>query len=152
MRRCLAFLMLALCLPSLLSQQASAESGAAHAFLPFGFYQPYGASYQGSLRRPPYFATNPPVYYGSRHVRPYGLSPFAAPPLLQSSVGYRSVRSSLNPPVTLPQSASEQAINRSGSADFARAGEFSEEVSRTQQTGPIRINPFASSEDALAIQ
>ncbi|MEM9586378.1 MAG: hypothetical protein AAGA03_03780 [Planctomycetota bacterium] len=59
-------------------------------FQPYGFYQPYGAQYGSSLRTPPYFATNPPVYYGGRYARPYGVSPFAAPPMVSVSSSYRA--------------------------------------------------------------
>lgn len=72
------------------SSDASAQFGGGNlGFLPFGFYQPFGAQYSTSIRTPPYFATNPPVYYGARYARPYGLSPFAAPPQLQAGADYR---------------------------------------------------------------
>jgi hypothetical protein len=71
------------------TQTASANFPPAYPFFPFGFYQPYGAQYGSSIPRPPYFATNPPVYYGARHARPYGMSPFASPPMAQAGPGYR---------------------------------------------------------------
>lgn len=72
------------------SSDASAQfSGGNLGFAPFGFYQPFGAQFSTSIRTPPYFATNPPVYYGARYARPYGLSPFAAPPQLQAGADYR---------------------------------------------------------------
>jgi len=37
---------------------------------------------QASQQRVPYFAINPPVYYGEQVARPYGFSPFATPPAL----------------------------------------------------------------------
>jgi hypothetical protein len=37
---------------------------------------------------PPYFALHPPVYYGQRFTRPYGVSPYAAWPQLQSNPEY----------------------------------------------------------------
>lgn len=37
---------------------------------------------------PPYFAMHPPVYYGQRYSRPYGVSPFAAWPQLQVNPAY----------------------------------------------------------------
>ncbi|QDT06128.1 hypothetical protein K227x_45360 [Rubripirellula lacrimiformis] len=70
------------------SAQGFGDSG--FGFAPYGFYQPFGARYSTSIRTPPYFATNPPVYYGARHARPYGLSPFAAPPMVQAGPGYES--------------------------------------------------------------
>lgn len=72
------------------ADKASAQFPGGFGFAPFGFYQPFGARYSTSIRTPPYFATNPPVYYGARHARPYGLSPFAAPPQVQAGVDYRS--------------------------------------------------------------
>lgn len=36
----------------------------------------------------PYFSLHPPVYYGQRYARPYGASPYAAWPQLQSNAGY----------------------------------------------------------------
>ena len=59
-----------------------------YGFFPFGFYQPYGAQYGTTLRTPPHFAVNPPVYYGARYARPYGLSPFASPPLVGAPAGF----------------------------------------------------------------
>ncbi len=38
-----------------------------------------GSSIQDG-KRPPYFALHPPVYYSKIVPRPYGISPFAAPP------------------------------------------------------------------------
>src|SRR6056297_2862504 len=76
------------CWSSMASAQYPAAGGLG--FFPYGFYQPYGARYSNTIRTPPYFATNPPVYYGARHARPYGLSPFASPPLVQADQGYRS--------------------------------------------------------------
>ena len=40
------------------------------------------AAVRVSQQRIPYFALNPPVYYGKRIARPYGYSPFAVPPAL----------------------------------------------------------------------
>ena len=69
---------------------AAAQNSGQFGFLPFGFYQPYGANYGTSVKTPPYFALNPPVYYGTRHARPYGLSPFASPPLVAAGENYQS--------------------------------------------------------------
>jgi hypothetical protein len=69
---------------------ASANHPLGFPFFPFGFYQPYGATYGSTLQTPPYFALNPPVYYGARHARPYGISPFASPPVVQAGSDYRS--------------------------------------------------------------
>ena len=71
------------------SDQASAGQPSGYPFFPFGFYQPYGAQYGASMGTPPYFALNPPVYYGARHARPYGMSPFASPPVVSPASDYR---------------------------------------------------------------
>lgn len=90
MKRLLFVLCLALCAVACHTETASA----AHphpfgfGFQPFGFYQPYGAQYGTNIRTPPYFATNPPVYYGARHARPYGVSPFASPPQVRAPATY----------------------------------------------------------------
>lgn len=53
-------------------------------------YQGFPAYSQTTYNRSqPYFALHPPVYYGKRYTRPYGVSPFAAWPQLQSSAGYQ---------------------------------------------------------------
>lgn len=71
-------------------RQAASQDASQFGFLPFGFYQPYGGTYGTSLKTPPYFALNPPVYYGTRHARPYGLSPFASPPMVTAGENYQS--------------------------------------------------------------
>lgn len=47
-----------------------------------------GTGVQSFAPTPPYFALHPPVYYGQRYTRPYGVSPFAAWPQLQSNASY----------------------------------------------------------------
>ena len=62
---------------------------------PYGFQFGYAQGYQNSFRNrlptPPYFAIYPPVYYGKRYERPYGDSPYAAFPQLQSAPDYHPV-------------------------------------------------------------
>ena len=62
---------------------------------PYGFHSGYAQGYQNSFRNrlptPPYFAIYPPVYYGKRFERPYGDSPYAAFPQLQSAPNYHPV-------------------------------------------------------------
>lgn len=79
-----------------MQSEASAQGGIGFGFQPFGFYQPYGAQYRSSIPNPPYFATNPPVYYGTRHFRPYGVSPFASPPVVSAGNDYRSQVAPMN--------------------------------------------------------
>ena len=57
----------------------------------FGYTQGYQNSFRNRLPTPPYFAIYPPVYYGQRYERPYGDSPYAAFPQLQSAPGYHPV-------------------------------------------------------------
>jgi hypothetical protein len=90
MKRFLVASLLAFAAALLTSDTASAQRPGNYSFLPFGFYQPYGAFYGNSLRTPPYFALNPPVYYGARHSRPYGVSPFASPPLVTAGQDFQT--------------------------------------------------------------
>jgi hypothetical protein len=49
-----------------------------------GFFSPFGFGFGGGLQERaedlPYFAKFPPVYYSGKVKRPYGISPYAAPP------------------------------------------------------------------------
>ncbi|MCO8123669.1 hypothetical protein NHH03_18125 [Stieleria sp. TO1_6] len=111
--------------------QASADYPSAYPFVPFGFYQPYGASYGTSLSKPPYFALNPPVYYGARFARPYGMSPFASPPMAGSPDGYKGrLRSDFYRPPT-PETICNPCISQSVS-------------SAPMKSGLVRSNPFVA--------
>ncbi len=62
-----------------------AAAGAAQAWSPYVFgcyWPPYGhwSSRTYEIERLPYYAVYPPVYYSHPVSRPYGQSPFAAPP------------------------------------------------------------------------
>lgn len=72
----------------LFTNEAQAQHVGIQGFQPFGFYQPYGIRYRSSVATPPYFSVNPPVYYGTRHYRPYGISPFAATPQVTAPPNY----------------------------------------------------------------
>lgn len=126
---------------------ASAQYPSNAGFLPFGYYQPFGAHYGSSIRKPPYFATNPPVYYGARHARPYGLSPFAAPPQVTAGSDYRSrLRTQfLQPVVPTPQPQSNPCITHDC------AGEPIKEAAKVVAVGPIRTNPFAGNSERMAM-
>lgn len=130
--------------------QAEAANHGAYAGFPFGygFYQPYGARYSTSVRTPPYFAVNPPVYYGTRHYRPYGASPFASLPLVEAGPGYQT-------------RAADRSVWRPSPAPLmnphCEAVEIETEVEVTEvshdrvaQVAPIRENPFAAPKLALA--
>lgn len=130
------------CVAAVLSSNtASAQNPGDYGFLPFGFYQPYGARYGTSIRTPPYFATNPPVYYGARHARPYGLSPFASPPLVTASPDYKSrLRTQfLQPQVPTPQPLCNPCVSQSSSVNKLEPA-----------LGVVRNNPFVESTDLIA--
>jgi hypothetical protein len=112
-------------------------------FQPYGFYQPYGAAYGNSLRTPPYFALNPPVYYGARYARPYGLSPFAAPPMLGTPDSYRgSLRHDFLEPVeATPGPACNPYIH-------CRAKSATNGSVASVKKGEIQVNPFVVDAEA----
>lgn len=165
MKRFLVVAFLALAAIAVSSPQASAGNPGAYGYLPFGFYQPFGAQYGTSIRTPPYFATNPPVYYGARHARPYGISPFASPPMAEAGPGYRSRLSSdfVNPParpapplcnpcVSHSKTFKKKSPNQT-SADQASADQVTADQQSAEKEfviGPIRENPFVDSDDRLA--
>ena len=142
-------------------------------FQPFGFYQPYGAHYQSRIATPPYFSLNPPVYYGARHARPYGISPFASPPVVTPAANYRSrLRSDfLEPRVPTPGPASRFGVPTIGAPcgnPFCGEPANLESLASTQsdEAGPapvmsvegrdrpaagvVRHNPFVASEIRVA--
>ena len=111
-------------------------------FLPYGFYQPYGARYSSGIRTPPYFATNPPVYYGARHSRPYGISPFASPPVVGPGAGFHSRLSS----GTAPQPISGPVLPNP--CISTRADQPSD--NEVAKKGEIQLNPFVDNIDRVA--
>jgi hypothetical protein len=121
------------------ASQASAKQPFGYPFFPFGFYQPYGATYGTALPTPPYFATNPPVYYGARHARPYGVSPFASPPVVRAGQGYRS---RLRSDFYLPPSELETPAPSCNPYVSTRA------ESPAPKLGQIRSNPFVAEAEA----
>lgn len=147
------------------SAEASAQSPYAFGFQPFGFYQPYGSVYRSSIPNPPYFATNPPVYYGTRHYRPYGVSPFASPPVVSPGADYRSQVAPMNQRrgyvgpvsnpyickagesspnlVTMSKAASENSSERASDSESVTALVSS---SADFTPGQVQTNPFVSSE------
>jgi len=131
---------------ALTTDTVSAQGPSPYGFLPYGFYQPYGAQYGTGIRTPPYFATNPPVYYGARHSRPYGLSPFASPPLVVARDDYRSrLRSQFaHPPVPTPQPLCNPYI--------VPSAEPAVEAIETPkpELGAVQFNPFVDQADRLA--
>lgn len=124
-------------------------------FLPFGFYQPYGVRYGNSVRTPPYFALNPPVYYGSRYARPYGDSPFASPPLLTAPAGYHAHPAAefVRPPAVIGREICNPFVGDLGATNTLAADEVVTTAGTTAGTreksanalGPVRFNPFVAS-------
>ncbi|QDT12596.1 hypothetical protein K239x_46060 [Planctomycetes bacterium K23_9] len=138
MKRFAATIVLALVAAVFSSDTASAQQPCGFGgFQPFGFYQPYGARYGSSLATPPYFALNPPVYYGARFARPYGMSPFASPPIVTAPAGYQGRLRTNFQQTSLQHSARVSHSNPyvSKSAQFASA---------VVRKGDIQSNPFAS--------
>jgi hypothetical protein len=127
------------------SDSAQAQGPGSYSFLPFGFYQPYGAHYGTSIRTPPYFTTNPPVYYGARHARPYGLSPFASPPLLQAGDDYES---RLREQFLQPQIPTPGPSFESPSCNPCVTHSLSAVV--PSRVGQVRSNPFVEPVELVA--
>jgi len=116
---------------------------------PYGFQFGYTMGYQNSFRNrlptPPYFSIYPPVYYGKRYERPYGDSPFAAFPQLQSGPGYYPV------PKEVPFRTTS-VINPHVEHNASREWKESENAIEPVASAPVRprigrtieiINPFA---------
>ncbi len=112
----------------------------AQAFDPwfYGFNQrPFGLQSETMVPTPPYFSIHPPVYYGDRYARPYGISPFPAAPNVHIPESYKAVPMSAaiapvvqNPyceisPVQVPLPESVPAVHG-------------------LQAGKIQVNPFAN--------
>jgi hypothetical protein len=133
--------------------RAHHAAGVSGGFLAYGFYQPYGVRYSTSVRTPPYFALNPPVYYGHRYARPYGASPFASPPLLTAPADYQVQRAAAfvpsvvpaigpvrcNPYVTGEKGGDGSDDQPQRAAELPAASELT-----APSIGPVRINHFVS--------
>ena len=83
---------LSACFASLILASAGSSVQAYDSNLGFAFGYSVGQAnqFRNRLPAPPYFSVYPPVYYGKRYERPYGESPFASWPLLQSSSDYHA--------------------------------------------------------------
>ena len=121
------------------------QGNGGYPFVPFGFYQPYGAHYATSLPTPPYFALNPPVYYGSRYSRPYGLSPFAAPPMMDAPADYRGKLAPqfVRPPVNNPYIV-EPCATGCASASANKTSSLASVKLSASKLGEVQLNPFVS--------
>lgn len=131
------------------ASEAQAQGGM-YGFQPFGFYQPYGIQYRSSVPTPPYFSVNPPVYYGTRHHRPYGISPFATPPQVTAPAGYEGQPA--------PQGIrSRHYSGPVGNPFVCRSDSPSASTSNTVAVSPadftpgkVQTNPFAAEEIYVA--
>ncbi len=150
MKRFLIPSLLALVAAVVTSDTASAQYPSNLGFLPFGFYQPYGARYGNSIRTPPYFATNPPVYYGARHARPYGLSPFASPPMVSPASNYEGrLRSQFEQPmVPTPQPLCNPCVSRSRTV--TPSGKLVASEPAPIKLGAVQTNPYVETVDKIA--
>lgn len=118
------------------TENASATQPTGYPFFPFGFYQPYGAQYRNAMPTPPYFSLNPPVYYGARHARPYGMSPFASPPMVSPAENYRGrLRTDFYLPEVMPTAPADGACSSCVSRAAPR---------KPAKIGLVQNNPFMS--------
>jgi hypothetical protein len=109
----------------------------------FGYSLGQANQFRNRLPAPPYFAVHPPVYYGERHERPYGESPYASWPMLQANSDY-AVRPKQSPVQFVnPHVHSESPC---GSCGQPAAG-----TEPIQQGKMVTIvNPFVVSSDSIA--
>lgn len=100
----------------------------------FGSYQPYGIQSRTRVATPPYFALHPPVYYGNRHVRPYGLSPFASLPQVAAPGSYQG---RIDSDFVTPTHSNPYCESVTAGASTVPASKT------TRKNGLVRTNPFA---------
>jgi len=134
---------LGLLIASVISLRASTSAEAQD---PFAFQFGYTLGYQNSFKyrvpAPPYFSVHPPVYYGKRYARPYGESPYASWPLLQSNPSYM--------PMPMNDHAAMNIVNRYCEEHIPTLGVGEEQniVGHTQDKTKapeaiVIINPYA---------
>jgi hypothetical protein len=151
--RRILFALAALAVLGLGQQSAQAFDGFAGVPWGLGYYQPYGIRYRNTTPNPPYFAVNPPVYYGARHVRPYGVSPFATLPQVAVGGDYRSAPAAnfATPPQTVaPPSMNPHCCAGHQHAEASAAGIANQ--LRVPAAGAIRHNPFVETPNVLVSQ
>ena len=137
------------------ANEAQAQYAGIQGFQPFGFYQPYGIQYRSSVAPPPYFSVNPPVYYGTRHYRPYGISPFATPPQVTAPPNYHGQPGSSglrsrhytgpvgNPFICRSETSAGESPNVAETASSSHR-------SRVPEPGQVHANPFVNPDTYLA--
>ena len=107
----------------------------------FGYTLGYQNSFRNRLPTPPYFAIYPPVYYGKRFERPYGDSPYASFPQLQSAPNYHPVPAEAP---TQTHTVTNPHANHSLSSNAAPVAIVAPRIGRTVEI----INPFATEQFA----
>ncbi|TWT79221.1 hypothetical protein CA13_06190 [Planctomycetes bacterium CA13] len=105
-------------------------------------YNYYGG-FGGGYRTPPYFAMHPPVYYGARYSRPYGMSPFASMPMVTAPESYRGRLESEFIQPGVPQSI------RSMNPCVSYSTTLSASKSKKVAPGPVRTNPFVDADASV---
>ncbi len=141
MKRLLLTFLTASALVACSTDTASANHPFGYGSSPAAFYYPHVLHRGSIVGRAPHFAVNPPVYYGARYARPYGLSPFASPPLLGAPEGYQGrLRTKFEDgPHTTPAPACNPYVSH--------APETEQKVVK----GEVRLNPYVTEEsDQLA--
>ena len=96
------------------SEQASAQGYINGYQFGTGVGQSFGFGGGTRFQSPPYFAQFPPVYYSGIVRRPYGISPFAAPPGIEP-VELRAIPAEVAP-VTISNPYTKDATPASGPA------------------------------------
>jgi len=127
------------------TETASAQAPWGAPFSPYAFGLPF-AYFGGAIQTPPYFATNPPVYYGSRYARPYGISPYPAPPVVNAPADYMGrpdVQFYRSPTQTAPPMYNPFICGK------ASAGPKAEALAE-QRIGEVQFNPFVDSDARIA--
>lgn len=115
------------------------------------FFNPYSFPPSTSVRTPPYFAVHPPVYYSTRHARPYGMSPFAAPPMVGPAASYRGAeRTEPIRPVMLENPFCEEGCEPVVPSREQVVPSREPVHASARPRGPVRENPFVSG-DQLSV-
>lgn len=128
------------------SEKAEAQFPAPFGFQAYGFYQPYGIQYTSATPTPPYFALNPPVYYSTRYARPYGISPFASPPVVSAPGSYKA-RLESNFYNGTPRSGPASSPRCNPCVHVSQAKNFSP---TSKLAGKVKTNPFFEPTERIA--
>jgi hypothetical protein len=126
---------------------------------PFGYTLGAQWSLRNRLPAPPYFSIYPPVYYGKRHLRPYGESPYASFPLLGQIPNYAPVpaesysgipRTILNPHAPCCSESDAGTLETGASETEATDGAPKVNIVAQGRQGNVKIivNPYAQEQIA----